>query len=56
MQRIDVGALCSVPMEVVSGAIGHTKVDYAAPPPAGMAIEVDAFLTWFNQTNPKGGS
>jgi Fic family protein len=56
MQRIDVGALRSVPMEIVSGAIGNTKVDYAAPPPAGMAIEVDAFLIWFNQTNPKGGS
>ena len=56
MQRIDIGALRSVPMEIVSGAIGHTKVHYAAPPPAGMAIQVDAFLIWFNQTNPKGGS
>ena len=56
MQRIDVGALRSVPMEIVSGAIGHTKVHYAAPPAQGMAAEVDAFLTWFNQTNPTGGS
>ena len=56
MQRIDVGALRSVPMEIVSGAIGHTKVHYAAPPAQGMAIQVDAFLTWFNQTNSKGGS
>ena len=56
MHRIDIGALRSVPMEIVSGAIGHTKVHYAAPPPAGMAIQVDAFLMWFNQTHPKGGS
>ena len=31
MQRIDVGALRAVPMEIVSGAVGHHKVHYAAP-------------------------
>jgi len=56
MQRNDVGALRSVPMEIVSGAVGHTKVHYAAPPAKGMAAQVDGFLTWFNQTNPKGGT
>jgi Fic family protein len=56
MQRIDVGALRSVPMEIVSGAIGHTKVHYAAPPAEGLAAQVDAFLTWFNQTHPSTGS
>jgi Fic family protein len=56
MQRIDVGALRSVPMEIGSGAIGHTKVHYAAPPAEGLANQVDAFLTWFNQTNPNTGS
>ena len=56
MQRIAVGTLRSVPMEIVSGAIGHTKVHYAAPPAEGMADQVDAFLTWFNQTNPSAGS
>ena len=56
MQRIDVGALRSVPMEIVSGAVGHAKVHYAAPPPEGLATQVDAFLTWFNQTNPNTGS
>ena len=56
MQRIDVGALRSVPMEIVSGAVGHAKVHYAAPPPEGLAAQVDAFLTWFNQTNPNTGS
>jgi Fic family protein len=56
MQRIDVGALRSVPMEIVSGAIGHTKVHYAAPPAEGLAAQVDDFLTWFNQTHPSTGS
>ena len=56
MQRIDVGALRSVSMEIVSGAIGHNKVHYAAPPAEGLADQVDAFLTWFNQTQPKVGS
>ncbi len=43
-------------MEIVSGAIGHTKVHYAAPPAEGLADQVNAFLTWFNQTNPNTGS
>ena len=55
MQRIDVGALRAVPMEIVSGSIGHTKVHYAAPPAEGLADQVSAFLTWFNQTNPNTG-
>jgi Fic family protein len=56
MQRIDVGALRAVPMEIVSGAVGHHKVHYAAPSPEGLAAQVDAFLTWFNQANPNTGS
>lgn len=56
MQRIDVGALRSVSMEIVSGAIGHSKVHYAAPPAEGLADQVNAYLTWFNQTQPQVGS
>lgn len=56
MQRIDVGALRSVPMEIVSGAIGHSKVHYAAPPAQSLAEQVEAFLTWFNQTQPQVGT
>ena len=56
MQRIDVGALRSVPMEIVSGAVGRLKVHYVAPPAQSLADEVDAFLTWFNQTHPSTGS
>lgn len=56
MHRIDVGALRSVPMEIVSGAIGHAKVHYAAPPAEGLGDQVDEFLSWFNRTNPKAGT
>ena len=56
MQRIDVGALRSVPMEIVSGAVGRSKVHYAAPPAEGLAEQLDAFLNWFKQTQPKVGS
>lgn len=56
MQRIDVGALRSVPMEIVSGSLGHAKVHYAAPPAEGLAQQVEAFLSWFNQTHPTSGS
>jgi Fic family protein len=56
MQRIEVGTLRSVPMEIVSGPIGHSKVHYAAPPAEGLAEQVDAFLNWFNQTQPQVGS
>lgn len=56
MQRIDVGTLRSVPMEIVSGAIGRSKVHYAAPPAEGLANQVDAFLNWFNQTQPQVGT
>lgn len=56
MHRIDVGALRSVPMEIVSGAIGHTKVHYTAPPAEGIGDQVNEFLSWFSQTNPRTGS
>ena len=56
MHRIDVGALRSVPMEIVSGAVGHSKVHYAAPPADGLTEQMDEFLTWFNQTQPKVGT
>ena len=35
--------------------MGHSKVHYAAPPAEGLAEQVDAFLNWFNQTQPKVG-
>jgi Fic family protein len=56
MQRIDVGTLRSVPMEIVSGPIGHSKLHYTAPPVDVLAEQVDVFLTWFNHTQPQVGS
>jgi Fic family protein len=43
-------------MEIVSGAVGHSKLHFAAPPAEGLAEQVDAFLKWFNQTQPKLGA
>jgi Fic family protein len=37
------------PMQVVSGAIGHERVHYEAPPAARVDAEMEAFLAWFNR-------
>ena len=56
MYGIYVGALRSVTMEIVSGAIDHNKVHNATPASEGLANQVAAFLTWFNQTRQNTGS
>lgn len=56
MTRIAVGELRSVPMDVVSGAIGRTKVHYSAPPATALLNQVEAFVTWFNESNPSAGA
>ena len=56
MSRIAVGELRSVPMDVVSGAVGRTKVHYSAPPAALLEGQVGAFVAWFNESNPNTGS
>ncbi len=35
-------------MEIVSGAFGHEKVHYVAPPADHVEAEMSAFLEWFN--------
>ncbi|WP_349509045.1 Fic family protein [Neorhizobium sp. NCHU2750] len=35
-------------MEIVSGAFGHEKVHYVAPPAEHLDAEMSAFLEWFN--------
>jgi len=37
-------------MEVVSGAIGHEKVHYLAPPQKQIASDIDTLLTWCNNS------
>jgi len=44
----------TAPMQVVSGVMGKEKVHYEAPPSAQVADEMDAFITWFNDTAPGG--
>lgn len=39
------------PMQVVSGAFGHEKVHYEAPPSEFLAAEMEAFLQWCDTTN-----
>ena len=56
MSRIAVGALRSVPMDVVSGSVGRSKVHYSAPPPDALQHEVDTFLAWFSESHPTAGT
>lgn len=42
------------PMQVVSGPITRRKVHFEAPPSDNMAKEMEAFVTWFNETAPGG--
>ncbi|MBY0281266.1 MAG: Fic family protein [Alphaproteobacteria bacterium] len=43
------------PMQIISGPIGRERVYYEAPPPERLESEMDAFIKWFNQTEPKTG-
>ena len=42
----------SDPMQVVSGGIHDPKVHFEAPPSSKMKDEMDAFVSWFNETAP----
>ena len=41
------------PMQIVSGPIGYEKVYFEAPPSSKVPDEMNAFIQWFNQTNPQ---
>ncbi|GAB1723462.1 MAG: DUF4172 domain-containing protein [Nitrospira sp. CR1.1] len=43
------------PMQVVSGAYGHEKVHFEAPPSSRVPAEMQRFIGWFNETAPDGG-
>ena len=55
MRKILVGAYRNheEPMQIVSGAQGHEKVHYEAPPSNRLPVEMEAFVTWFNGTAGK---
>lgn len=38
------------PMQVISGAIGHERVYYEAPPAGSIPAEMDSFIEWANRT------
>ena len=42
------------PMQVVSGRLDKPKVHFEAPPSARMQDEMNVFVSWFNDTAPKG--
>lgn len=44
------------PMQVVSGAIGKEKIHFEAPPSSKVSNEMKQFITWFNDTSPKGSN
>lgn len=37
------------PMQVISGVIGRLKVHYEAPPADSLSLEMNRFITWFNE-------
>jgi len=54
MRKITVGAWRPAeagPMQVVSGPIGRERVHFEAPDARRLAIEMDAFLEWFNASS-----
>jgi Fic family protein len=42
-------------MQVVSGYLQKPKIHFEAPPSETMTTEMEAFITWFNETNPQTG-
>ncbi len=42
------------PMQVVSGAAGHERVHFEAPPSSTVPREMRGFIQWFNETAPGG--
>jgi Fic family protein len=44
------------PMQVVSGAVGHERVHFEAPPSSRIPEEMARFIRWFNDTAPGGSA
>lgn len=42
------------PMQVVSGSVHNPKVHFEAPPSDRLQKEMNAFIKWFNTTDPRG--
>jgi len=44
------------PMQIVSGYEGRQKVHFEAPPATSVPEDMQAFVTWFNDTGPTGSN
>ena len=57
-RRIELGQWRSdpEPMQIISGAYGHEKVHYEAPPSSRVAGEMERFIDWFNQSQHLKGA
>lgn len=44
------------PMQVISGALHKRKIHFEAPPSDEVAIEMERFIEWFNNTAPEGSN
>lgn len=42
------------PMQVISGAIGHVRIHFEAPPSGVVPLEMKRFIKWFNESGPGG--
>ena len=42
------------PMQFISGPIHNPNIHFEAPPSIQMKIEMDGFISWFNNTSPTG--
>lgn len=50
LHKVEAGKWRSTPMQIVSGAVGHRKVHYEAPPPEQLKEEMTLFLQWFGKS------
>ncbi len=53
--KIITGDWRTEPMQVVSGPVGRKIVHYEAPPAEQVNAEIDAFLTWWQESHPDRG-
>ncbi len=42
------------PMQVISGRVDNPTIHFAAPPSNTVQLEMNAFMTWFDNTSPQG--
>lgn len=56
LYKIITGDWRTEPMQIVSGRIGREKVHYEAPPADRVDNEMEAFLTWWQESHPEQGN